>query len=240
MTSPPEPTHRAAGSDGVDTEVPGASPHRDGVERAPIGDAKPVEASSSPKPHRIENKLARSVVEWSLVLAAALLVVLLLRTFLVQSFYIPSPSMEPTLKKNDRVLVNKLSYKLHAVHRGDVVVFSKPDCQQTPAWASCGATSADKDLIKRVIGLPGDTLSLRNGHVLVDGHRLKEPYTHGTQTYKICAFPSTYTIPAKQVFVMGDSRQNSTDSRCFGPIPDSKIVGRAFVRIWPPGRLGTL
>jgi signal peptidase I len=166
-----------------------------------------------------------------LVVVLAIGVALVLRTFVVASYYIPSASMEPTLHgcpgcNNDHVLVDKLSYKLHSVHRGDVVVFDRP-----PA-----AATTDKVLIKRVIGLPGDTLTDQNGTLLVNGVQLKEPYVNpscdGTQD-----FPASVTVPRGDVYVMGDNRCDSLDSRSFGPVAQSSIVGRAFVIVWPLGRL---
>jgi signal peptidase I len=172
-------------------------------------------------------KHRRQVAEWAILVVAALIAALLVRTFLFQAFYIPSASMEPTLKTNDRVLVNKLSYRLHDVHRGDIVVFEKPPQE----------TSDIDDLVKRVIGLPGETVEGRDGRVLVNGDALDEPYLPDDAT---TADFGPVEIPDDSVWVMGDNRTNSEDSRFFGPIPTSTIVGRAFVRIWPLTRLGTL
>ena len=108
----------------------------------------------------------RNIAEWAVVLIGAVVIAGLIRAFLFQAFYIPSPSMNPTLVQNDRVVVNKLSYQLHDVHRGDVVVFSRPP----------GVPKQDKELIKRVVGLPGETVSLRGGRVYIDGKALDEPY----------------------------------------------------------------
>jgi signal peptidase I len=172
----------------------------------------------------------RNAVEWVVIIAAALVVALVIKTFLFQAFFIPSESMEPTLRPGDRVLVNKLSYHFHPIHRGDVVVFKRP-----PAEA---ADPTIKDLIKRVIGLPGDTIEERDGKVYINGRQLKEPYlTADTGT--------TLTLPVKvvppgQYFVLGDNRTNSKDSRFIGPIPGSLIVGRAFVRVWPLSSIGLL
>jgi len=164
----------------------------------------------------------RGAVEWIVIVAAALVAALVIKTFLIQAFYIPSESMDPTLKVRDRVLVNKLSYHLHDIHRGDIVVFKRPP----------GETGDDaiKDLIKRVIGLPGDTIAQTpDGQVLINGKALKEPYTHGKPTIGL----TTRKIPPGYYFVMGDNRTNSKDSRVFGPISHSLIVGRAFIRVWP-------
>jgi signal peptidase I len=169
----------------------------------------------------------RKVVEWVLLIAIALVVALVIKAFFFQAFYIPSDSMVPTLQKDDRVLVNKLSYKLHDVHRGDIVVFTKPPKEQSDI----------KDLVKRVIALPNETVEAHDGHVFVQGHELDEPYLSDDV---VQADFTKQTVPSGYVWVMGDNRANSEDSRVFGPIKESSIVGRAFVRIWPVTRLGFL
>jgi signal peptidase I len=171
--------------------------------------------------------LQRTVLEWVLLLGGALVIALLIKTFLFQAFYIPSESMVPTLETNDRVLVNKLSYKLHDVNRGDIVVFETPESE----------TGGAQDLVKRVIGLPGETVSCRNGGILIDGRPLDEPYLEDTVD---TSCDQEYRIPADTVFVMGDNRTQSKDSRSFGPIDQDSIVGRVFIRIWPPNRVGFL
>ncbi len=169
----------------------------------------------------------RSAVEWVVVVVAAVVIAVLLRSFVVQTFYIPSASMEPTLKKNDRVVVNKVSYRVHDVHRGDIVVFTTPP----------GVNKSFKDLVKRVVGLPGETVEGRDGKVLINGTALAEKYLPaGTLTSDF----GPYTVPAKSAWVMGDNRGNSEDSRVFKAIPEHTIVGRVFVRIWPLNRLGFL
>src|SRR6202011_700092 len=110
----------------------------------------------------------RNGIEWIVIIVAALLVALVIKTFLFQAFYIPSESMEPTLKPGDRVLVNKLSYDFHSIRRGDIVVFKRP-----PGEAG---DPAIKDLIKRVIALPGESIEQRDGNVFINGRQLKEPY----------------------------------------------------------------
>ena len=162
----------------------------------------------------------RNLVEWIVVIVSALLVAVLVKTFLVQAFYIPSPSMTPTLHVDDRVLVNKLSYDIHGVHRGDIIVFKSP--QPAP----------EKDLIKRVVGLPGETVEGRDGHVVVNGKELKESYLPAEVT------TSTFgpvTLAPHHYWMMGDNRTNSSDSRVFGPLDESLIIGRAFVKVWPLG-----
>jgi signal peptidase I len=135
--------------------------------------------------------------------------------------------MVPTLQKDDRVLVNKLSYKLHDIHRGDIVVFEKPKEE----------ASNIKDLVKRVIGLPGETVEGRDGHVYINDKLLKEPYLpEGTVTSNFSAI----TVEPNALWVMGDNRSQSRDSRFFGTIGQSTVVGRVFLRIWPLSRLGFL
>ena len=166
--------------------------------------------------------------EWLVLVAASLAVALFVRGFLIQAFYIPSESMVPTLVKNDRVLVNKLSYKLHDVHRGDIVVFKAP-----PG----AATAQVKDLIKRVVGLPGETIEGRNGSIFIDGKPLDEPYL--PPDVRSRDFPPE-KIPPDKFYVLGDNRQDSRDSTFFHGIDEDAIIGRAFVKIWPLSDLGLL
>jgi len=202
--------------------------------------------ADEPAGGRKEHSATRSIVEWVLVVAGAVAVALLVRVFAVQAFYIPSESMEPTLEVNDRVLVNRLSYKLHDVNRGDVVVFEKP-----PSLVSTvpGATEI-KDLIKRVVALPGESVVFQDGDVYVDGRPLDEPYLPaGTSTQPgpggatwdhRCTPDDPCVVPEGTVWVMGDNRSNSEDSRWIGPVDQDLIVGRAFVTVWPFDRVGGL
>jgi signal peptidase I len=152
----------------------------------------------------------------------------LIRQYVVQTFYIPSASMHETLIEGDRVLVNKVGYHLHDIHRGDVVVFAKP----------ANLNVSEDDLIKRVVALPGETVEGRGGKVYVNGAPLDEPYVeplcHGTGDF------AKVTVPAARLWVMGDNRCNSSDSRVFGPIDERLVVGRAFVIAWPFDRLSWL
>jgi signal peptidase I len=184
---------------------------------------------------RKDDNWTRSAVEWVLVIVGALAVAMAIKVTTVQAFYIPSASMEPTLQVGDRVLVNKWSYRLHDVNRGDIVVFSRPPTED----------SNINDLIKRVVGLPGETVTIDNNHVMIDGQVLDEPYLPaGTQTQAVgtegCAPAKPCVVPDGEVFVMGDNRTNSKDSRYLGPIKESSIIGRAFVRVWPFTRLDAL
>jgi len=174
-----------------------------------------------------ERSSVRGVVEWLLVLGSAVVVALLLRAFLFQAFYIPSASMEETLLINDRVLVNKLSYRLHDINRGDVVVFHRPD-------ADAGEF---RDLIKRVIGLPGETIEARDNTIYINGQVLIEPYlTPG----EVIADFDPVEIPDGELFMMGDNRDNSGDSRVFGTVAIDRVIGRAFFLFWPLDRVGSL
>jgi len=193
---------------------------------APPAEAPPAEPFADTAARRRSG--VRSAIEWVVIVAAALLAALLIKTFLLQAFYIPSDSMNPTLVRRDRVLVNKLRYHFHDVHRGDIVVFKRPPGENDPQI---------KDLIKRVIGLPGDTIEGRDGQILVNGRVLHEPYT--AKNSPMSDF-SARKIGPGHYFVMGDNRGNSKDSRVFGPIAKSLIVGRAFIRVWPISKISLL
>lgn len=184
-------------------------------------------------------KTRRTIIEWTILIGSALLIAILIKTFLFQAFYIPSESMKPTLNVGDRVLVNKVSYRLHDVNRGDIVVF------ETPPLAK-DANGEIKDLVKRVIALPGEMFSAHGGVVFINGHPLKESYlqkgvkTCAPNSGSECGDIAATKIPADDVLVLGDNRPASKDSRFFGPIKESSIVGRVFVRIWPLNDLGFL
>lgn len=204
------------------------------------GGAEPATAQGEGTEPEAGRSPLRSVIEWVVVIAGAVLVALVVKTFLFQAFYIPSPSMSPTLVENDRVLVNKLAYRAHDVRRGDVVVFERPPTE---------SAEQIKDLIKRVVGISGDHVSIQGDRVRVNGRLIDEPYVHGSPTtVGVCgtgdvtglSTPQGLLIPKHTVFVMGDNRTNSHDGRCFGPIAEKLIVGRAFLIIWPPSKVGTL
>ncbi len=185
-------------------------------------------------------------VEVTVLVVLAVVLALVIKTFLIQAFYIPSPSMHPTLVENDRVLVNRLVYRFHPPRRGDVIVFENPHPKPGHPnpftafvhWLGQGLGIAqggrDKDFIKRVIGLPGDTVEIHRGTVFVNGVPLKEPYL---SPVKDLGSFGPYHVPAGSLFVMGDNRTDSDDSRgSLGYIPLDRVVGRAFVIVWPPSR----
>jgi signal peptidase I len=203
---------------------------------------KKPKTPKEPKEPRPKKPPWRIALEWIVLIAIALGIAFLIKSFLFQAFYIPSESMKPTLNVGDRVLVNKLSYDLHDVNRGDIVVFEAPERAQS---------GGIEDLVKRVIGLPGDTVTAdADGTVVVDGRRLKEPYlTAGTITKFTdvppdCGAPDNgepgCVVPKDRLLMLGDNRQFSKDSRVFGPIAEDTIVGRVFVRIWPISDVGFL
>ena len=161
--------------------------------------------------------------DWFIVIIVALLVAFLVRTFVLAHFVVDGTSMATTLHDDDRVFVNKLSYRLHDPNRGDVVVLH----QITGA--------SERDLIKRVIGLPGETIEVRNCQVFVDGRALDEPYLDeaATVTGQCGGDVAATSVPEEHVYVMGDNRAGSQDSRALGPIAEDDLVGRAFVVFWP-------
>jgi signal peptidase I len=187
------------------------------------------------------------------LVAAALLIAFLVKTFAAQAFFIPSESMVSTLEVGDRVVVSRMSYRLHDVRRGDVVVFLSPAghvAEQQNGdrplplrlvrdfFETVGLVQpSTEDFIKRVIALPGETVEGRDGRVWVDGSPLAEPYLgDGVVTSD---FGPT-TVAPDHLWVMGDNRGQSSDSRVFGAIPQGDVVGRAMFRIWPPARIGFL
>jgi signal peptidase I len=186
--------------------------------------------------------------ELPILILVALVVAIVIKTFLVQVFWIPSGSMRDTLLEGDRVVVNKLAYRFGEPHRGDVIVFDNPEAADTGGETvfgallrhvveSLGVSSPDTVLIKRVVAVGGETVAILGGRVVVDGVAIDEPYVREGSTMPDFG---PITVGAGYVFVMGDNRNSSTDSRIFGPIPEGRIVGKAFLRVWPPSRLGGL
>lgn len=190
-------------------------------------------------------------VELPLLVVIAFVVALIIKTFLLQAFYIPSVSMVSTLKVGDRVLVEKVSYRFHEPRRGDVVVFERdaaPGVEEEDTSFMTDVTDAFKglfgfptggnqDFIKRVIAVEGDSIECRDGVVMVNGEAIPEPYLdEGIVT---SSFTQT-VVPEGMMFVMGDNRSDSEDSRSYGPIPMDKVIGNAFVIVWPLSNVGGL
>ena len=188
-----------------------------GLETTDGGDATPTAPPSPARRH------ARGLLDWIVVIGIALLVAFLVRTFVLAHFVVDGHSMDTTLHDGDRVFVNKLSYRLHDPNRGDVVVLHE----------ITGA--AERDLIKRVIALEGETIEMRNCVVRIDGEVLDEPYLDPeVVTPGNCGGDvERQVVPEDHVFVMGDNRGGSQDSRVIGAIDQDDLVGRAFVVFWP-------
>jgi signal peptidase I len=171
---------------------------------------------------QIPKAVRTAIVETLDACLFAALLSLVIITFIVQAFYIPSGSMEPTLMVDDRILVAKFVYRLGAVHRGDVIVFRYP-------------LNPQRDFVKRVMGLPGERVRLKEGVVYVGDRALTE------KGYTIKPDFGNYgpvSVPATQFFVLGDNRNNSEDSRFFGYVPRANIIGKAVFIYWPPARVG--
>jgi signal peptidase I len=174
----------------------------------------------------------RELIQLAIIFCIAFVVVFgVVRPAVAAPYKIPSPSMEPTLRVHDRLLANKFIYNFSDAEpgRGDIVVFESVE-------------NPEEDLVKRVVGLPGDTIALKSGVLRVNGKPKEEPYIHSNPCLaykpKTCSF-GPVQVPGNHVFVMGDNRANSHDSRFFGAVPDKNLIGKPFVRFWPPGRIGT-
>ena len=228
-------------------------------ERGQLGDRTgpppPPPAAVEPPPYHKEDEkqpgLLAVLRETVVLVALAVLLAVVFKTFLVAAFYIPSGSMESTLNISDRVLVEKVSYRFGDVQHGDVVVFvheepglepSGPSNPVAGFFSSLGQAvgvvpPSDRDFIKRVVGLPGDTINCQGGKLVRNGQPVVEPYLEpGTETQSC----TRTTVGPGELYVMGDNRSNSQDSRSFGVIQRSDVVGRAFVRIWPLTHTGWL
>lgn len=188
-------------------------------ERLGAGATVPAKPAGPKRDH------VKSVVEWTVLIVVAVLIAVVVRTFVFQVFYIPSGSMLPTLEINDRVLVNKLSYEIGDPERGDIVVFEAPKAAQT---------GDIKDLVKRVMGLPGETIEGHDGQIYVDGKPVEEPYLPaGTRSKDFAAVH----VPQNSYFMLGDNRLQSRDSTVFGAVDRDAFVGKMFLVIWPLDRI---
>jgi signal peptidase I len=245
-TGPVRPEHRGDGAAAPDADLSGApgEPGGSGPEGPDGGTAR---KDGNGKPQQGVLAVVRETV---VLVVLAILLAVIFKSFLVQAFYIPSGSMEPTLNISDRVLVEKVSYRFGDVKDGDVIVFVhdlpgvEPESRNPVVrfFTSLGqaigvAPPSDRDFIKRVVGTPGDSINCRQGALLRNGKPVNEPYLAPGTTTVNC---TPTTVQPGKLFVMGDNRNNSEDSRTFGQIDRSTLVGRAFVRIWPLSHTGWL
>jgi signal peptidase I len=225
----------------------------------------PPKADEKKAPKKKKHSLKHQLIELPILILIAFLIAVLIKTFVAQAFFIPSASMRPTLHEGDRVIVEKISYRFGDPETGDVVVFSRSvlgRTQDLPWYDDARVflrellglpTGKEEDFIKRVVAVGGDTVSYsgRPRQLLVNGDVVGEPYIRGGEdrvsqpfTAKDCrrfemeVEDKACVVPAEHVFVMGDNRNNSQDSRVFGPVDEDKIVGKAFIIIWPPGDFG--
>ena len=193
-----------------------------------------------------------SLLELVLIVVVALGLALGIQAFLVKPYRIPSESMVPTLQIGQRVLVNRIGARFSDPEVGDVVVFHPPAGAEEDNTCGSGpppegqvcdeptGEKADVNFIKRVVAGPGDRISIRNGHVILNGKRQSEPFIRECDGSETCDYPREVTIPADHYFMMGDNRGSSDDSRYWGPVPRDWIVGAAFGTYWPPKRIGLL
>lgn len=169
-------------------------------------------------------RLKHWLIDWAETIVVALVLALIIRAFFLQVFWIPSGSMEPTLDIGDRIVVNKVLYNFRQPKRLEVIVF-----RAVPAMGE-----EKKDLIKRVVGLPGESLQLKSGIIYINGQPVEEKHPENQDFANF----GPLTIPPDSFFVMGDNRPASADSRYWGFLPRKNIIGQAFIRIWPLTKLG--
>lgn len=168
------------------------------------------------------------IVELLKTLVSAAVLALGIRTFVAEARFIPSESMLPTLEIDDRLIVEKISYRFRKPRRGDIVVFSPTDILKQENYKEA--------FIKRVIGIPGDTVEVKNGKVFINNRQIDEQYIKEPPSYQ---YPAT-KVPEGEYLVLGDNRNNSYDSHYWGFVPLENLIGRATVRFWPPSRIGPL
>jgi len=201
-----------------------ADPEPAGTEPAEAGPA------GTGSRRRRRRRRRRALAETGVIIVVAVLLAGLMRTFAFQTFWIPSASMVPTLGVYDRVLVQKAFFSWHDVREGDIVVFSHPPLDQ------CGGPQEGGDLVKRVIALPGQTIYSQGNSIYVDGRRLAEPYLPGYDPLGPPIPDATrqhpYRVPPGEFYMLGDNRADSCDSRYWGPIQGSSIIGKVVLTIW--------
>jgi signal peptidase I len=197
-----------------------------------------------------------TVVETIFLLVVAVGLAILLQAFAIKPYKIPSGSMEPTLHVSDRVLVNRFAKRVlgHEPKVGDIIVFHPPAGADSQDGSQCGSNGqgegtptpcgqatpekSKQSFIKRVVGVGGDTIAIRGGHVIRNGKQTSESFAAPCLAGDVCDFPKSITIPKGSLYLMGDNRGNSDDSRFWGPVPMDWVIGKAFATYWPPSRIG--
>lgn len=204
-----------------------------------------------------KRSLTSSIAELVVIVATALALALAVQAFVVKPYRIPSGSMLPTLHINQRVLVDRIGSNFGSPHVGDIVVFHPPanyaaGCanptegenqagqQNARPCDVVGQTPSSETFIKRVVGVPGDRISIVGGHVIRDGVRERDAFIVQCAGVGACNFPGTITVPSGDYYMLGDNRPDSEDSRFWGPVPGRWIIGKAFFTYWPPDRIGFL
>ena len=184
--------------------------------------------------HIRKRSFIRDAMEFIVIILMAVIITMLLRAFVIDNYEIPTGSMEPTIEIDDRIFAEKLSYRFGSPARGDIVTFHDPIIQ-------------GRVLIKRCIAVAGDVIDIKNGKVYINGVLLDEPHVHGKETFELSPLPSSgtkisypYRIPEGMIWVMGDNRTHSSDSRAFGPVPESELIGKALFRFLPLSRFGKI
>ena len=204
---------------------------------------------------KTKKPLVRSAAELVLIVAVALGLALGIQAFVIKPYEIPSASMLPTLQINQRILVDRIGSHFSTPHVGDIYVFHPP-ASETCANPAEGENNTGQDglaacdvqqrrestqtYVKRVVGLPGDRLTIHNGHVIRNGVQEKDAYTIPCDGGGECTFPQAITVPRGDYYMMGDNRPDSLDSRFWGPVPKAWLIGKVFFTYWPPDRIGTL
>ena len=200
----------------------------------------------------IRRARSNSLVELVVLVAVALFLALTVQAYAIKPYRIPSGSMEPTLRIGQRVIVDRLTHRLgESPSVGDIVVFNPPDGADAEQCGVSGqgegtaspcsrpvAQKSSETFIKRVVAVGGDTIAIRDGHAIRNDVQAKEPFAADCGGGSDCNFPNTITVPKGYVFLMGDNRGESDDSRFWGPVPVSWVIGRALVTYWPPDRIG--
>ena len=169
-------------------------------------------------------KFLKSLFEWIVIIVVAFVLSLVIRNFVIDTRIVPTGSMLPTIQLDDRLIVDRLFYKFDMINRGDIVVFK----------STKDMVSEEEDLVKRVIGLPGEEIQIKNGKVFVNGKALYEPYIAEAPAYEY----GPVTVPPNSYFMLGDNRNDSKDSHIWGFVDSDLILGRVWIRYWPLDRFG--